>query len=137
MLRYGWLGIFLALAGVSWRMLRDDAADDGRIQVRVRFDSSHAAATVSNLTVIVGDDKYSWPGQAAGKTTSVTMQAAADSEREVTLLYDWGGERKVWQGPKLGFGAQAYRMFVRIDGNGRADGRWCAQPCRLDEAAVR
>jgi hypothetical protein len=94
-----------------------------------------AAASTQNhqltdLSAIVGSDKYSWPSLAAGSDKNINLVPGPQDDRQLTFLYTFDGDKRSWDGPKFDLGV-GYRIEITIDGTGQVSSRHCVLPCTL------
>ncbi len=103
------------------------------MHVQLSFAAPSAAAKTSALTevtVVVGSDKFSWPRIEAGQTQAVRLRPGPQDPRQLSLLYRLGEQRLAWTSPDLPAG-QGVRFVIAIDASGRVEHRHCALPCSL------
>lgn len=125
--------MFSGIAFLCIAQLLAACSDDNRVHFEIRNLADKTTAPLTNMAVIVGDDKYAWPTLAGGETQSVNLWPNPDSGREVGLHFTQEGEQKGWGGLKLGSGKQGYRFILEIDADGHVTSRYCALPCSLDD----
>jgi hypothetical protein len=110
--------------------------DDNRVHFEIRNIDDKSAAPLTDMCLIVDDDKYCWPTLSGGETQSTNLWPSPSGEREVVLLYTHAGERRDWVGPKLGRSQQGYRVYVQLGATGVMTSRYCALPCSFDNPTV-
>ena len=101
------------------------------VKVRIIFTDTNPLRRLTNVSVIVGSDKFFWHTIAPGTVETVTLTPRARDDRQMTLLYTLNGLQKSWDGPKFDVGT-GYRMEIKIDAQGKVAHRHCILPCRLD-----
>jgi len=111
-------------------------SNDEGIYISVTNLADKTTPALTNVVVIAGDEKYSRSTLEGGESQSVTLHADPRSERELTLSFTQGDQRKYWGGAKFGMGNQGYRIDLQVDATGAVTGRYCVKPCSLDEASI-
>jgi len=103
------------------------------VKVRVIFAAPSGDRQVTNLSAVVGRDKYSWPNLNAGTERNINLVPGAEDDRQLFLSYTFNGEQRYWEGPKFDAGT-GYEMEITIDGSGHASSRHCILPCTLSRS---
>lgn len=100
------------------------------VHARVEFAAS-SGTRLTDLSLIVGGDKVSWPDLGPGESTNVTLLPGPRDDRQPILLYRQGGAKRVWEGPAMPAGA-GYRIVIHVQGDGAVGARHCVSPCSLE-----
>ena len=79
------------------------------VKVRVIFAAPGSDRQLTNLSVIAGSDKYSWPSLAAGSDRDINLVPGPDDDRQLSFIYTFDGQRRSWDGPKFEAGI-GYRL---------------------------
>ena len=119
-----WLGICLLLGAC-------DVADQSRVAVGVAFVAPAGARPLTDLSLIVGGEKFFRHRLDAGGRTAVTLDPGPSAERQLTVLYTLDGRRRVWEGPRVDAG-KGYAIDLTIDAGAVVRWHECLRPCRLD-----
>ena len=117
------LAVSLALGGC--RVLGNDV-----VKVKVIFAASSDVRAITDLSAIAGGDKSYWASLRPGTAANVNLLPGPEDDRQLTLLYTFDGEKRSWDGPKVGVGA-GYRIEITIDAGGHVSSRHCILPCSL------
>jgi len=104
---------------------------DNTVKVKLVFTETNPARRLTDISVIVGSDKFFWRDLAAGKVETVTLMPGPRDDRQLTLLYTLDGEQKSWDSPKFDLGA-GYRIEIKVNAHGTVTHRYCILPCNLD-----
>jgi hypothetical protein len=119
-----------ALLLLSFAMLGAGCADGDRYRVHARISiADDARAPVSDLSVIVGGERFFRHRMRPGSTERVTLRTDPRAERGLTLLYTQDGERHAWDGP-VPADNRGYRIRLTIEAAGQLSAALCALPCR-------
>lgn len=100
------------------------------VTIRVVAPASAQNHQITDLSLIVGSDKYSWPSLSSGSDRNVNLTPGPEDDRQLSFLYTFDGEKRSWEGPKFDKGT-GYRMEITIDADGRIASRHCILPCTL------
>ena len=100
------------------------------VKVRVIFAAPGSDRQLTNLSVIAGSDKYSWPSLAAGSDRNINLVPGPDDDRQLSFIYTFDGQQRSWDGPKFEAGI-GYRLEITIDAKGSVTSRHCILPCSL------
>ena len=119
-----WFGICLLLGAC-------DVADLSRVAVGVAFVAPAGTRPVTDLSLIVGGEKFFRHRLDTGGRTAVTLDPGPSAERQLTVLYTLDGRRRVWEGPRVDAG-KGYAIDLTIDRGAVVRWRDCLRPCRLD-----
>ena len=101
------------------------------VRITVSFTGSTPQAQLRNLTVVSGNDRYSWDALASGDSRNVNLLPDSADDRRLTFLYTLDEQAMSWEGPAIPLGA-GYRIAVAVDAQGRITERHCLLPCSLD-----
>lgn len=101
------------------------------VKVKIIFTDTNPMRRLTNVSVIVGSDKYFWHHITTGTVETVTLMPDPKDDRQMTLLYTLDGKQKSWDSPKFNVG-EGYRIEIKIDSDGAITHRYCILPCRLD-----
>ena len=118
------LGVCLLLAACN-------LFDADRVGISVAFVAPPGARKLTDLSLIVGGEKFSRHYLAGGDTETVTLDPGPVADRQLTLLYTLDGRRNAWEGPVVA-ARKGYAIDLKIDSQGVVRYRWCMRPCRLD-----
>lgn len=113
----------LALAACGLR-------DGPGVQVEVEFAGAPTQLPLTDVSVIVGGDKFRWGDVPRQAPQRVTLAPGAQDDRQLTLMFRLDGAAKVWEGPKLPAGT-AYKLRAVIGPDGSVSERHCLVPCTL------
>lgn len=105
-----------------------DDGDRYRVHARISI-AEDARAPVTDLSVIVGGERFFWHRMQPGSTERVTLRTDPRAERGLTVLYTQDGERHAWDGP-VPADSRGYRIRLTIEGAGQLGAALCALPCR-------
>ena len=108
-----------------------DVADQSRVAVGVAFVAPAGTRPVTDLSLIVGGEKFFRHRLDAGGRTAVTLDPGPSAERQLTVLYTLDGRRRVWEGPRVDAG-KGYAIDLTIDRGAAVRWRACLRSCRLD-----
>ena len=100
------------------------------VKVRIIFPASAQNHQISDLSLIVGGDKYSWPSLSPGADRNVNLEPGPEDDRQLAFLYTFDGDKRSWDGPKFDAGT-GYRMEITVDASGHVSSRHCILPCTL------
>jgi hypothetical protein len=100
------------------------------VKVRILFTDANPTHRLTDVSVIVGSDKFFWHNIVAGIVETVTLRLGARDDRQMTLLYTLNGQQKSWDSPKFDVG-RGYRIEIKIDAHGTVAYHHCLLPCRL------
>ncbi len=118
-----WLLICTLIAGCgNW--------SNDTVKIRIVFTDNNPTHQLTNVSIVVGSDKYFWRTIAAGKVETVTLRPSATDDRQMTLLYTLEGQQKSWDGPKFDVGT-GYRIEIKIDAHSFITHRHCILPCSI------
>jgi hypothetical protein len=98
------------------------------IQIRHQAATSAGSPSATDVTVFAGGSKSWWPRLAPGHTVSVVLPP--EGESDLTLTYDFSGEKRVWRGAALQRGS-SHDVRILIGPDGKASGQQCVRPCQL------
>jgi hypothetical protein len=101
------------------------------VKVKLAFTETDPLRRLTDVSVIVGSDKFFWHDLSAGEVETVTLMPGPQDDRQLTLLYTMDGEQKSWDGPKFNLGT-GYRIEIKVDARGTITYRHCILPCSLD-----
>lgn len=118
------LGVCLLLAACN-------VFDADRVGISVAFVASPGPRKLTDLSLIVGGEKFSRHYLAGGDKETVTLGPGPKADRQLTLLYSLDGRRNSWEGPAVAAG-KGYAIDLEIDGQGVVRYRHCMRPCHLD-----
>lgn len=104
---------------------------DDRVEVEVAFGATGPAQVLTDVSVIVGSDKFYWTRLAPGQVEAVTLRPDPRDEKQLTLLYSLNGQQQSWDGPRFA-PATSYRIKIRVNADGTVTHRSCILPCKLD-----
>jgi hypothetical protein len=124
-LRHVVVFVWLLLAGAC-AVWSNDA-----VRVTVSFTGSTPQTQLRNLTVVSGNDRYSWDALASGDSRDINLLPDAAGDRRLTFLYTLDEQAMSWEGPAIPLGA-GYRIAIAVDAQGRITERHCLLPCSLD-----
>lgn len=119
--------IFFILFIAGCALLSSDS-----IKVNIEFASTTTFQKITDVSVIVGSDKFFWQEITAGEVETVTLMPGPNDDRQLTLLYTLDGQQKSWNSPKFELG-KGYRIWVKVDSLGKVTERHCLLPCSLDQ----
>lgn len=102
------------------------------VKIKIAFHDQYHAHQLTNVSVIVGSDKYFFPTIIAGTTETVTLSPGVRDDKQLFLIYSLDGQQKSWDGPKITLN-KGYRIEINISGLGVIQDRHCILPCSLDE----
>ena len=117
--------VLLGLAVLGCKVWGNDV-----VNIRVIVPASAQNHQITDLSLIVGSDKYSWPDLSPGADRNVNLAPGPEDDRQLFFLYTFDGEKRSWEGPKFDVGT-GYRMEITIDANGHVASRHCILPCSL------
>ena len=99
------------------------------VDVRLSLDPGPPNSALSRLTVVSGGDKYEFQSLQPGESRSVRL-LPGEGDRQVTLLYMAGAERRTWESPALQAG-HAHELVLHIGPDGRVRAASvCQAPCK-------
>ena len=99
------------------------------VEVSLSLDAGPPHSALSRLTVISGGDKYEFQGLQPGESRKVRL-LPGEGDRQVTLLYTAGAERRTWESPALQAG-RAHEVALHIGPDGRVrSASVCQAPCK-------
>jgi hypothetical protein len=91
----------------------------------------------SAVTIVVGDDRLSWPALPAGDSIDARFMPSPEGRPELSLIYKTQASRAGepddqhhWAGPKQAPG-QGYRIAIHVQPAGQISSRQCNKPCEL------
>jgi hypothetical protein len=100
------------------------------VRVTVVFSAASPDRRLTDLTVVVGDDKYSWDVLPGGATRNINLLPGPRDDRQLLFSYTVDGGQRHWEGPKVAVGA-GYEIEIEVDGSGQTKSRHCLLPCSL------
>lgn len=118
--------LIVSLSFLSCRVWGNDV-----VKVKVLFSASSQVRHLTDLTVVVGSDKYSWDSLPPGIVRSINLLPGPRDDRQVLFSYALDGRHRYWQGPKVDIGT-GYEIEMTIDGAGDITARHCVLPCSLN-----
>jgi hypothetical protein len=99
------------------------------VDVSLSLDPGPANSALSRLTVVSGGDKYEFQSLQPGESRKVRL-LPGEGDRQVTLLYMAGAERRTWESPALQAG-RAHEVVLHIGPDGRVrSASVCQAPCK-------
>ena len=120
------LWLFVGSLSVGCGMWGNDT-----VKVRILFTDTNSTRRLTDVSVIVGSDRFFWHNIVAGIVETVTLRPGARDDRQMTLLYTLDGQQKSWDSPKFDVG-RGYRIEIKIDAHGTVTYHHCILPCHLD-----
>lgn len=105
------------------------------VEVTLTLDPGSPNVALSRLTVISGGDKYEFPGLQPGESRRVRL-LPGQGDRQVTLLYTVGTEKRAWESPALSAG-RGHELVLHIGPDGRVRAATvCESPCKMPASPV-
>jgi len=101
------------------------------VKITVKFAASGPDRQLTDLTAVVGSDKYSWDVLHAGAVRNINLLPGPRDDRQLLFSYTLDGRQRFWDGPKFDAGT-GYEIEITIDGDGKVTARHCLLPCTLN-----
>ena len=101
------------------------------VKITVKFAAARPDRQLTDLTAVVGGDKYSWDVLHAGAVRNINLLPGPRDDRQVLFSYTVDGQQRHWDGPKFDAGT-GYEIEITIDGDGKVTARHCLLPCSLN-----
>lgn len=101
------------------------------MKARILFTDTNSTRRLTDVSVIVGSDKFYWHNIVAGKVKTASLRPGARDDRQMPLLYTLDGQQKSWDSLKFDV-ERGFRIEIKIDAYGTVTHRHCILPCHLD-----
>ena len=123
-----WSGVLLLLSLLApgCRVWGNDV-----VKVKVKFAASSPDRQLTDLTAVVGGDKYSWDVLHGGAIRDINLLPGPRDDRQLFFSYTLDGRQHHWDGPRFDAGT-GYAIELTIAGDGNVTSRHCLLPCTLN-----
>lgn len=101
-----------------------------RVEVEFTLGPQVQAEGVSDVSIIVGGDRLSWPAVPPGETVTARFLPEPEHDPRVTLLYTARSAQRSWTGPRQP--GPGYRMRLTLLSPSLIRHQSCRLPCTLD-----
>jgi len=101
------------------------------VRIKIKFAASSADRQLTDLTAVVGGDKYSWEVLHGGAIRDINLLPGPRDDRQLFFSYTLDGQPRHWDGPKFDAGT-GYEIEVTVAGDGTVTSRHCLLPCTLN-----
>lgn len=91
--------------------------NENKFAVNVKYQTDVKEAKLSNVSVIIGSDKFWWSDIKAGEEKNVNLYTEKNSFVNITLIYEINGEEMSWESEYFTVNSN-YAVDLEVDSKG-------------------